>query len=412
MQRSGTDSRAAVLFLGGMAISTVGSALGALESTYIATDSDPAAGATRTAVMIVILLLASTATVPFVSGLALRWGSRRLYSVAVFGTGIIWSAAGLAILSGLPAYPILLLSAPFMGVTVGMTTVLSPIFGRAYLSSQSMAGAYARLSVILGLSWGAGSLIGGQLFQHTPPGVGILTRGVLAIPLAVVLVAVRPPTAAPEPVAQRGGSLRAMTGHLRTPSPLRTVLALSCAVTIFVIPFLSLIVPIASALRQVPLVSGAGLLMAGMAVGEVFSPLLVSRLQRHRSSPSGAVWAALSCGGCLLAFAVTSYLTSGQPELLVWTTIGIAYGASRYAVKSLELDAAVNCDVDDTEAVATVSFAKTAVAPLGLLVWATLIDHVSVETALLVGCVGITVSALAVKNSVARLSERGRSEIS
>jgi len=62
----------------------------------------------------------------------------------------------------------------------------------------------------------------------------------------------------------------------------------------------------------------------------------------------------------------------------------------------------VNSNVDDTEAVATVSFAKTAVAPFGLILWALLIDHVSVQAALLVGFIGITVSARAVQASYQR----------
>lgn len=62
---------AAPLFYAGTALATVGSAVGVLEATYIATTSDPSRGALRTATMITLLLVASVLTVPHVPGLCL-----------------------------------------------------------------------------------------------------------------------------------------------------------------------------------------------------------------------------------------------------------------------------------------------------------------------------------------------------
>ncbi|HAM24976.1 MAG TPA: hypothetical protein DCM51_05410 [Actinobacteria bacterium] len=129
-------------------------------------------------------------------------------------------------------------------------------------------------------------------------------------------------------------------------------------------------------------------------MGEIMSPLLVSRLQKRLSALPAAVAAAAGCAGCLLVFAAVSALTSDEAELALWVAIGIAFGALRYAVKSLELDAAVNSGVDSTEAVAVVSFAKSAVAPVGLLLWSVLMLGASVEFALLVAGVSLLVGCV------------------
>jgi hypothetical protein len=398
----GVSTRSAVLFLGTTALSTIGAALGALESTYIATTSDPGRGALRTAAMIIVLLIAAVLTVPHVPLLASRWGYQRLYALSTAGTAIVWAAAGLAMLAGLPPYATLLVAMPFMGVSTGLTTVLAPLFARAYLSRNTMAGAYSRLAVIMGLSWGLGSLLGGQIFQSTAPGVGVLMRGILAVPLAVVLVVVHPAGTVPAARQASGGAWRTMVHHARTPSPLRTVIVLSGVVAVFALPYLSLIVPVTAALRQVPLVSGAGILMAGTSVGEVLSPILVSTLQRRLPSLPAAAAAALAGAACLLAFAIASVLWTDRVELLIWALIGVGFGASRYAMKSLELDAAVRSGVDDGDAVATVSFAKTALAPVGLLLWALLMSVTSVEMTLLVACAGLSIGAAAVWATYAR----------
>ena len=394
------------LYLGATAITTIGSAVGALEAASIATTADPSHGAFLTAVVIIELLVASTLTVPHVPAMASRWGPQRLYALGMAATGVIWTVAALAILVGLDPYPTLLVTVPLMGVTTGISTVMSPLFGRAYLSGDTMAGAYSRVTVVVGLSWAAGALVGGALLQHVEPGFGLLVRGVLVVPLVIVLATVSPRGVAPVATLRAGGSWSTLAANVRTPGPLRAVVALSCAVSIFVLPYLSLIVPIAAALRQVPLVSGAGLLMAGTALGEVLSPPLVSALQRRLPSLPAAAAAAILCGGCLALFALSSALLSQQLELAVWVMIGVAFGAARYTVKSLELDAAVNCAVAEAEAIAAVSFVKTAVAPIGLLLCASLMTLVSVEAMLLVAFAGITASAAAVWRSASRPSAR------
>ena len=392
------QSRAGVsggaLYLGAVAVSTVGSAVGALESTFISTTSSSSAGGLRTAIMLVELLVFSTLTVPLVPSLASRVGTRQLYVLTMLGTVVFWCAGGGAILAGLPAYLTMLIVTPLIGVTLGLTTVLSPLFARQYLGSGTMAGAYARLSVITGLSWGAGALLGGRYFDHVSSGYGILTRGLLALPLVVVIAVVQPIAGEVQRPSPRSSGVRGVLRDAFAVNDLRVVITLSSAVAVFALPYLSLIVPIAAALRQTPLASGAGLLMAGTSVGEIMSPLLVSRLQRRLSALPAAVAAAAGCAGCLLVFAAVSALTSDEAELALWVAIGIAFGALRYAVKSLELDAAVNSGVDSTEAVAVVSFAKSAVAPVGLLLWSVLMWGASVEFALLVAGVSLLVGCV------------------
>ncbi|MBM3686802.1 MAG: MFS transporter [Actinobacteria bacterium] len=393
---------AAPLFYAGTALATVGSAVGVLEATYIATTSDPSRGALRTATMITLLLVASVLTVPHVPGWAARWGYRRLYVVADSGAALVWGALSLALFAGLPPYPALLAAVPVMGVMSAMSAVLAPLLCRAYLSGHSMAGAYARLSVIMGLSWAAGSLLGGYLLLSVPPGVGIFARGLLVIPLVVVLATVAPRGAFPKGQQRGGRAYSTLLQHVRTPGPLRATVAVTCTLSVFALPFLSLIVPITSDLREVPLLPGAGLLMAGSAVGEVFAPLLVTLLQRRlRSLPAAAI-CGLACAGCLLAFALASFIWTGQRELAAWILVGLGFGAARFTAKALQIDAAVTSGAPDGEAVATLSFVKGVCDPIGLLLWALLMTFVSVEAALLVACVGLSIGSVAVWISCAR----------
>lgn len=392
----------ALAFVIGTALSTIGAALGILEATYIATVSDPSRGALRTAFMITLLLAASVLTVPQVPRLASRWGYRRLYALTVGATAAVWAVTGLAVVAGLPRYPTLLVAVPFMGVLTGLSTVLAPLLCRAYLSGDSMAGAYARLSVIMGLSWGAGSLLGGHLLQTAPAGLGFLSRAALAVPLAAVLALCPPRGDVPPAKARAGRAWRTLLHHVSTPSPLRTVITLTGFVGIFALPYLTLIVPITAALRHVPLISGAGLLMAGTAVGQVFSPLFVTLLQRRFASLPAAVLASLVCAALLLAFAFASFVWTGENELAIWVLIGAGFGAARYTAKALELDAAVNSGVPDGEAVATLSFVKGACTPIGLLLWSMLITFASVEVTLLVASAGLAAGCAAVWTSYNR----------
>jgi hypothetical protein len=234
------------------------------------------------------------------------------------------------------------------------------------------------------------------VFDHVPSGYGILARGILAVPLVVVLAFIPPAGGEIRSRTRHGGGLRAVAKEVVTPGSLRIVIALSAAVAVFALPYLSLIVPIAAALRQTPLASGAGLIMAGTAAGEMMSPILVGRLQARFASLPAAIAAAVGCAGCLLVFAATSAVLSDRSELLVWTGIGVAFGALRYTVKSLELDAAVSSGRDHTEAIAAVSFAKSLTAPLGLLIWSALMWAFSVEVALVVAGAGLMFSCFVI----------------
>jgi len=396
---------APVLFLASLAVTMFGAAMGVLEYTYIATTSDLSQGATRTSGLMILLLLCSAMTVPHVPGWAARLGSQRLYWFTDLATAVIWAISGIALLAGAPPFLTLVLITPLMGIATGITAVLAPLFGKAFLSGESMAGAYARMSVIMGLSWAAGSLVGGQFLQDSRPGLGFIVRAVTALPLVVVLAIVTPPGGAPAPKPKTAGAWKTLADRIRQPGALRTALLIPVASVVFTIPFLTLIMPITAALRQVPLVTGAGILMASTSIGEIASPAIVGALQKRWAALTASAIAALACGSCLLVFALISASTSDRPELMLWSLVGLVFGAARYSGKALEIDAAVNAGVEETEAMATISFTKTAMAPVGLIVWAGLIQYVSVEAALLVGFIGMTICATAILRSYQR-SER------
>jgi hypothetical protein len=181
-----------------------------------------------------------------------------------------------------------------------------------------------------------------------------------------------------------------MLGRVRDNRALRRAAILGCGVALFAAPMSSLIVPIADALRQSPLIPGAGLLMAAMAVGELFAPVVVSKLQPNRTSLRAAALAAVLCACFLAAYGVASLVFSKQPELIVWVIVGVGFGAMKYGGRALNLGAATDADDDanSSEMVAAFVFLTSLASPIGVLAWGALINRVSVEAAILVGAVG------------------------
>lgn len=380
------------IFLAATALSVAGSAAGVLGATGATTIAGQLRdGAIYTGCFLALMLLASGLAVPFVPVLTARVGVTRALVIAKTLTAASWFLVGVALLLGAPAFPTLMFAAPLFGTLTAFGGVLQPIATKCYLATSQMSRAYARLSVVTGLAWGFGALAGGLFLNLGSPGWGLVINGILTVPLCLVLRYVRPPVRPALP-ARQPGAVRNIARTLRANRQLRNTTILGSAVGIFVAPMGSLVVPLSQALRQEPLYRGAGLLMAGMALGQVLSPRLVHRLSRHRNDLGSSAIAALSVGVVLAVFALCSLLVTRQFELALWMLLSIAYGMTRFASRSLTIGSAAESDSEDraTTSLAVLFFVAGFTAPIGMLIWSVLIGSVSAESALLFGAVGIT----------------------
>jgi MFS family permease len=282
-------SERGVAFLFGTATSTAGLAIGTLDATGITTTAgNLSRGAIYTSAYLAILLFTRAFTVPHTARLSARLGIENAYRFTV-GLGVVsWAIASILILAGVPGLPVLLCFAPLFGISGGFAAVLGPIFSKAYIAGKDMAGAYAWMSVIAGVAWATGSAAGGFILNSVEPGWGLLSKAILGIPMFVIVTRIAPATDPRTPKAHKRVWYE-MKKQLTENKQLRRAAILGCGVSMFAAPMVSMIVPIADALRQTPLLPGAGILMASMALGQLSSPYLVSRLSRDRASKSTLV---------------------------------------------------------------------------------------------------------------------------
>ena len=92
----------------------------------------------------------------------------------------MWLGAGLVLLLGVPAMPVLLVAAVPVGFANGLMAVLRPILATCYFGSEHMSHAVADMSVVVGLTWVLGALAGGWVLSSVALGWGLVVFGVLA----------------------------------------------------------------------------------------------------------------------------------------------------------------------------------------------------------------------------------------
>jgi CP family cyanate transporter-like MFS transporter len=395
-KRGATDGESwlsEALFLVTYGVMIAGLAVAVLDTTGITTLAGSKAGtggAIYTSIYIAIMLFTLALAVPYTPKLAARFGMQRTFFGSIVLASILWGFAGILILSGAPAVTVLLIGAIGFGVASGVFAALIPLYSRAYIEGRGMAGAYARLSVAGGIAWALGSGAGGVVLVHLQPGWGLVIRAGLGIPLAVFVAIKRPkvqPTALASASAGAWGQMRA---NLVSNRDLRRAALLGCGVAMFAAPLASMIVPIAEALRQTPLIPGAGVLMAAMAVGEILAPVIVTSLERGRTNLHAAALASVGAAISIAIYGLTAFVFSKREELVAWAIIGVGFGALKYGARALNLGAATDAGSDESssEMVATFVFVSSIAAPVGVLAWGLLINQVSVEAALFAGATG------------------------
>jgi hypothetical protein len=370
-----------------------------LSATGITTAAGPIdSGAIYTGLYIVIGLVAGALTMPYAPHLCRVLGTRPAFAWATSLLSGFWILVALLIFLGVPPLPVLLLAAPVGGGLIGFTTVLSPVVYKAYLSSSDMTQVMARMTVVKGVAAAVGALASGFLISSGTEAFGLLVAGLLRIPLAFFALRIAPALSIADPL-QTPTPWGDIVTSLKESPGLRRATFLACGLAMFVAPLLSLVVPLTQALRREPLLQGAGLLMASISIGELLSPIVVSRFRVKRTPIASSALASVATGGILLALAVASMTLSNEIELVVWGILGIGFGATHFASRALTFGAAAEAQAvhDLSKSLAAMLFSARLVAPVGILAWSAILSWGSAPAALIfgavgIGCVGIAVS--------------------
>ena len=371
-------------------VAIVGITAGTFSSTVLTNDYGGAQlGAIVTAVWIVFTVAGRLLVAPFLPLVIRKFGARRTFLVVKVAAAVLWVLLGVLLALGVVGVLSLYATAPIFGALGVFASTLTTLYSGAYISGHEMSGALTRMAVVRGGSIALGALVGALIIVTIGPAWGIVARGLLEIPLVIVLLAYRPAEEPPAPEAKRP-VFAEMRKDLADNPVLRRLVVLGVGLTVFAGPFSELLVPITSALRQTDVVTGAALLIASIALGQVFSVQPVAALQARFTAMQGSGIMGGLRATCLGVYGLAAFMLSGGLELAVWAVIGLAFGMSRAASGALMVGAAVKTvpKENSSRAIVAFSFACTLSSPVGLLLWGALVSFVSVEVAILVGAVG------------------------
>ncbi len=347
---------------------TVWSQLGATSATTLS--GGQSRGALYTGFVLAVLALSAGVAIPLTPSIAGKFGTRMTFVVTELLAATVWAVVGVFLLVGDDPLIPLLIGMLFAGAFGGVAAVLTPGVTHAYLGGTSLARAYSVRAVASGFGAVVGALTAATVISATQPGWGLIGNAVLSVPLGL-LVLCRPPADGFPAVKQDGRGWRAPWLDLARSRPLRRIAGLSAAVAICVAPMISMIVPIAQSLRQSPLIPGAGIVLAGVALGRLATPTIVTRLRSGRDDLAASLLAITATGSFMLALALSSMMLTGRVELVVWAVIAMGIGATRFASRSLTLGAANSClgAARGLQGIAAAVMVAALAAPIGTLTW-------------------------------------------
>ena len=385
------------------ALATAGGAIALISATGITTAAGQLSrGAIYSGIYLAVTLLAGALALPFAPISAHRFGTRQTFLGLMSLMAGGWLAAGLLVSAGLPGLPVVMLTAPVIGASGGMIAVLSPIVYRSYLASVDVSSAVAHMTIYKGIAWGLGALAGGLALNAGAEGAGMVIAGLLKIPIVISLARQTPSAALPEPAAAKA-PWHEVRENLKQSATLRRAAAVGVGMALFVAPAMSLTVPIAQSLRHAPLYQGAGLLMAGFAVGELLSPAVVHRLRVRRTPIVGSAASAVMAGVFLLILGLVSSWFSFRTELALWAVVAVGIGAFRFASRALSQGASAEALGHERAAagLASVELCSGLAAPIGVLAWSVALGAFGASVAAVAAGAGLCLVAVIVLRAAA-----------
>lgn len=395
-------------YIAGLSSSVAGTAMGLLALTNVSVAAGGGhSGGLSTAVLLSLITLATAGFVPLVPMVCRRFGVRRSYVASILLGAGIWAVLAALVFAGSTSFGVVCLSGSLLGVVLSAATVLKPLFAQIFLGGASMSVSYARQSLISGVAWMAGALVGGLLIETVGPGWTLLLNAGLSLPLALVLGRT---TLTDEPTIQQRGQAGAHStlAYLRANRGVRVAVLVAASTVVFIGPMTLMVVPLASAFRQSP-VSGAGLLMASMGLGRVCTPTLVRRLDTRWTAIDGALIADVAGGVILIVFSACSTFVSGGLELAVWCVIGACFGAARFSARAFTVGAAVDSAAQEhrVEVMSALVLVALLATPVGLLLWGTLLDVSGPQATLLVVGFGMLLAVALLRSARSTLGAAG-----
>ena len=296
-------------------------------------------------------------------------------------------AAGLV--AGVPGYPLLLATAPLLGLLGGWSHVVAPLALRAYSGNEDLAAAESQSSIATGFAWVIGGLAGAALVTQVGPPTAFVADFALTVPLVLVVLLVEPGRRS-GPCGSSPRPWRDLLGRLRHNPAVSRSAVIGLASAIFISPFASMVVPIARDLQHT-LAIHAGLILACIAVGEMLSPAAVRSMSRvgSRVSPT---WVAYTIAGLvLIVIGLTVLAFDGGPELVAVAAFGIVYGAVNYGGSSFLIrDAAAESDDANRQADLAAFFLAVGIGvPIGTLLWGQIVHLLSAAHVLMFAGLGM-----------------------
>ena len=355
----------ATTFLLASAVASGGTVVAAIEIAAISTEAGGSNGGAYTAAVLSLVSVFTAISTPFVTGWIHRWGCSELLRNSLFLHAAVFVPIGVAAISSSSAYLLILAMTPLSGVLMAIRMTCTPLFARVALTRDSPA-MWSRRQLFRGPAGAAGAIIGGFFVSDSLQGLGLILGGLTTLPLAVVAASTQIPTNTESRRRREFALGRDLLTMWRNPST-RVGLGVAAVGAIILAPLHAMIVPVVSQLDQVDLLQGAGLILAALQIGSMCTIAVLPRMRAHPAVTNN-----------LLA---TAAWLVGRPELIAWVLIAGLIGLARGVVSAAQLgefmeDAA---GLSDADGMALLNFVRTALTPVGLLLWGFTVDAVGAE---------------------------------
>ena len=371
-------------YLGTAEVSSLGGTATYLASAILiaSVGTSLAETARNTSLVFGLSLVSSSLSVVYATRVARRLGpvatlywarTALLLSKVVTGTALFFDA---------PVLPTLLLYALLIGGFRGLLKPLTPPL-LVHYSGWSLDDATAMNRRFRGGAAAIGALVAGFAVSRIGAEPMFIFGAVLGLP-AVWYLKFRPPAnPVPQPKEIKK-PWRSLVVCMKDSPALRSSVWLGVAAAILLGPLVTMVVPILNQLGHGES-EKAGLVFFILALGQVFTPLVVRRLESRRTPLRAATRAVQITAVAFLSLSALALLPYG-PDLYLLIFCAFVFGAVFFSVSSF-LYASATADAtekEEDEYLASYMLITGLGAPIGTLIWGHALGSVSLEVFFLV----------------------------
>ncbi len=396
-------------FLTAGALSHAGTMIALLATTVMAADSapSPSQAGFRVSAMLSLAFTGAALGLPYTSVLTSRLGTRRAYASTLVTSALIYAGVVVLLFAGVQPYPVLLVTAPFVGALTGLRMPLNQMMLRSYSEPDKMRSSEARFTMVGGIAAIVGAPVAGIMIDTVGPLWCLVVNCLSYMGLILVAALVSPITEPALPGAVHA-PWRSAVRALKSQRELRRAALAGVLAASVLGPLLQLIVPVARVLGH-GLATHAGLMLACVHVGAILTPIVVTfAARRPMTSLQAAGRGYAFAGVVLIVNAMLIVALSGTVEFLALCAVLIAFGLFYYVGNSFNVAGIqeVSCDENRVLNMSVYFLAVAVGMPVGLLIWGQLIDRFGAEAAILTA--GCAACAAMVRLSISLSRERRR----